>query len=696
MLSLLFSPLLATTIPPSTNHLEALAHAYAQQGRHEEADQIYRYLKTAKSTSFVAPKPRVEQFSPKVSIKKTFKPNAVKRTPQPKKVALKPIVVPPVATPVEPKLPSIGERIAQGYTLLASNRFGETQTLLNGFKGHPVSSEETQELRKLYTLYYHKQSAAYLEAKAFDRAQKSAQSGLLMDPQDNDLTEALGWSLLNQQHPKEALGCFETIFTRAPSSKIAYAAALCAHNAHEPKKARAYLENASLTTDTALLEKIAALYAMMGYNQKSLEIITHLQTPSTVPPLPPVTTPQTDLNGVYNPFLSVTQETKPITPVLSSEMVQLRQKILSPTQTSFAGGIFVESRTGMAGVDQLRKTLTPLQMTYFPSLSTHVYGGVNALNVQTGGLESHNYSQLGYGRGGHHAIDNLHAVEPFVGFGYTDEEMEFSGRLSSTPLNTQITQSTPVGYLQGKWKASPWNLSLKVLQESITETMVSYVGQRDPTTGAVWGQVTRRGLEGSIEHQGAWTTSLTLGYYPTIEGMNTLSNGEKKGSLLVGKRLKTDTMEGMIGPLMVYDSYDHSTNHFTYGHGGYFSPTSFMLGAMYGDVNQKVTPDLWLRLKGSVGYMSFKEGNSPMFPLDPTNTQTYGASNTRGVSMNLKGYGDYRLNDHFHLIGMAGYSFAPNYTSSFGGLSLIYYFDTPAKFHPDELQRVAYGMDKMY
>ncbi len=689
---MLFSPLPATTIPPSTNHLEALAHAYAQQGRHEEADQIYRYLKTAKSASFVVPKPRVEQPTPKVSIKKTFKPNAVKRTPSPKVVVIKPVVVPPV----EPKILSIGEMIAQGYTLLSSNRFGETHTLLNGFKGHPVSSEETQELRKLYTLYYHKQSAAYLEAKAFDRAQKSAQSGLLMDPQDNDLTEALGWSLLNQQRPTEALGCFETIFTRAPSSKIAYAAALCAHNAHEPKKARAYLENASLTTDTALLEKIAALYSMMGYNQKSLEIITHLQTPSTVPPLPPVTTPQTDLNGVYNPFLSVTQETKPTIPVLSSTMVELRQTILAPTQTSFAGGMFVESRTGMAGVDQLRKTVTPLQMTYFPSLSTHVYGGVNALNVQTGGLESHNYSQLGYGMGGHHAIDNLHAFEPFVGFGYTDEEMEFSGRLSSTPLNTQITQSTPVGYLQGTWKASPWNLSLKVVQESITETLVSYVGQRDPTTGAVWGQVTRRGLEGSIEHQGAWTTSLTLGYYPTIEGINTLSNGEKKGSLLVGKRLKTDTMEGMIGPLMVYDSYDHSTNHFTYGQGGYFSPTSFMLGAIYGDVNQKLTPDLWLRLKGSVGYVSFKEGNSPMFPLDPTNTQTYGSSNTRGLSMNLKGYGDYRLNDHFHLIGMAGYSFAPNYASTFGGLSLIYYFDTPAKFHPDELQRVAYGMDKMY
>ncbi len=684
LLSSLLFPLTATTIPPSTNHLEALAHAYEQQGRHEEADQIYRYLKTAKIPK-VAPTP-TPTHSPVVKPSVKIFP---KKSPKIAKIApsLKVVVPKVVSTPVQPKIPTIGERIGKGYTLLESNQFGDVETLLNGLEGLTFSPQESQELRKLYALYYHKQSSAQLEAKQFNRAEKTAQSGLLMDPADNDLTEALGWSLLNQQRPTEALGCFETLFGRAPSPKIAYSAALCAHNAHAKQKAFDYLKIASMTTDTALLEKIAALYTMMGQPKKSLEIITQLQTPSLAPTLPPVTTPQTDLNGVYNPFLSVTQETKPTIPVLSSAMVELRQTIFAPTQTSFAGGMFVESRTGMAGVDQLRKTVVPLQMTYFPSLSTQIYGGVNAMTLQTGGLENHNRSQLGYGttQGGNHKIDTLHAIE-----------LELSGRLGSTPLNNQITQSTPVGYLQGKWKPSPVNLSLKALQESITETLVSYVGQRDPDTGAVWGQVTRRGVEGSIEHQGVWTTSLTLGYYPSIEGINTLSNGEKKGALLVAKRLKTDTLEGMIGPLMVYDRYDHSTNHFTYGHGGYFSPTSFMLGAIYGDVNQKVNPDVWLRLKGSVGYVSFKEGSSPMYPLDPTTTQTYGSSNTRGFSMNLKGYGDYRLNDHFHLIGMAGYSFAPNYASTFGGLSLIYYFDTPAKFHPAELQRVAYGMDKMY
>ncbi len=635
------------------------------------------------------------------------------------------------------------------YTLLDENRFTQIETYFNSLKGKSLSLKEREELKKLYLLYYRKFSSMQLSQGRFEATERTARSGLIIAANDAPLSENLGWSLLNQNKPAEALKIFEKMLTSGPTDQLYYAGALAAYNAKEAKKGYAYLFKASKSTDLSLLEKIAELYEIMGYRQESLDTIKMIEEvrllgypqpasvkePQNVSPSKSISPAQqnNDLNGVYNPFISLettrtlpsklpylaantflpnhsltlsdTQKKAYYPPFLSSSSsgqsvdptLKLKRKILSEKQSSLSGSFFFTTRSGTSGLDRLEKTVIPIEATLFPAFKQTFYAGANIVQLHTGALKDMDRERFGFGKntGGTHHIESLSGVQPFIGYRYETEPFSFDARLSSTPLNSTITKTTLNGYVSGRWNLYPWSFSLKALQESVDDTLLSAVGQKDPETNEMWGQVVRKGIEGEITHSSDLITSLMLGYYPTIEGVNTTSNSEMKGSIFIGKKvIENDTTDLLLGPLFVYDRYDFSTNHFTYGHGGYFSPTSFFLASLYGDFSHKFDSDAFLRVKGNVGFSTFKESSESFSPLDPT-ANTYAANSGSGFSLNLKGYAGYKLDDNKHLLGTFGYSLAPQYDSIFTGISLIYYFDTLATLNPNSLKRITNGWDEI-
>lgn len=622
--------------------------------------------------------------------------------------------------------------IALLYALLNLERFTQTETYFNTLKDKTFSSEELSELKNLYLVYYHKLSSQQLSLKHFDAAERTARSGLLLAPNDPTLKENLAWSLLNQKRPADALLIFEQLLASNPSNRLYYASAVSAYNAKNTKKSYGYLFKASKTTDVELLKKIAELYKNMGYSQEALDTIKLVEDyrnnrPDLMPhqekSLPEETSKPSetnDLNGIYNPFLPTSlqqPENLPIysekdrsneqeksfllrnSPSVSNQQKQsdtindLKQQILSKKQSSASGGFFFENRSGKRGIDRLTKTVIPLEATLTPSFDDTLHTGINIIHLQTGKLSDSDRSFLGYGTNtGNHNIEALNGFEPFIKYTKRVDTSLWEGKIATTPINSSIA-STPTGYLRSLIDRNSWHYSIQFLRQPVTETLLSYTGQKDPNSGQAWGRITRSGIEASISSSDDWIKSLSIGYYPHISGINTIENSESKMVLFTGTKLiDTPSHELLTGPLFVYDRYRHSTNHFTFGHGGYFSPTSYQLLSLYGDYTGNLDTQTYLRLKGNIGFSSFQESSEPIFPLANSSAQ-YSSSSTSGFSANFKGYLGYKIDSHLHLLGFLGWSDAPQYRFFSTGATLIYYFDDLAPLHPNELIRNTYAWD---
>lgn len=159
---------------------------------------------------------------------------------------------------------------------------------------------------------------------------------------------------------------------------------------------------------------------------------------------------------------------------------------------------------------------------------------------------------------------------------------------------------TPVGGTvdplpTGTIKYSGKNLGVTVFHDGITDSLLAYVGFTDVYSGKEMGRVMKAG--GKVE----WQDSLSEHWFyggvfsgAYLYGENVRENTAVKGEAYFGRS---------FGPFAVgvYASIDHfarDLNHFTYGHGGYYSP--YVAAAGVGFVSWEYKTDR-LRFKVDTG-----------------------------------------------------------------------------------------------
>ena len=141
--------------------------------------------------------------------------------------------------------------------------------------------------------------------------------------------------------------------------------------------------------------------------------------------------------------------------------------------------------------------------------------------------------------------------------------------------------STPIGgevdpLPTGKLKYSGEHLGFTLYHDGVTDSLLAYVGFTDVYTGKEMGRVMRAGTK--LEWQDSFAENWFYG-------------GALSGAYLYGKNVKENTAvkgEAYIGRSFgpfaagLYASIDHfarDLDHFTYGHGGYYSPYVAAAGA---------------------------------------------------------------------------------------------------------------------
>ncbi len=204
----------------------------------------------------------------------------------------------------------------------------------------------------------------------------------------------------------------------------------------------------------------------------------------------------------------------------------------------------------------------------------------------------------------------------------TAYELAYSmdGRISPY-FSIGLTPDGPVGrafsFRGGLEHQLSWlNYRLEGFSQPVKESILSYTGMNDPYSNRQWGRVLKSG--GSID----------LHYKPNEDWRLT---GQLTGAVFNGKGVADNWMisgtTGLaysidipefdyltVGPTVTLQHYDENLNHYTLGHGGYFSPDFYANTGL--GLNFLTNEGQKYIAKGMLfgGYQYFDENKAPWFP----------------------------------------------------------------------------------
>jgi hypothetical protein len=252
---------------------------------------------------------------------------------------------------------------------------------------------------------------------------------------------------------------------------------------------------------------------------------------------------------------------------------------------------------------------------------------------------------------------------------------------------------TPYGFLVSnftgalRFRPGGGGLIINVLRDSVKDTQLSYAGLRDPASarpgfnGNIFGGVVSTG--GEVEFSRGTQTS---GFHVSaggqaLTGVNVEDNFRVDGDAGAYFRVLSDPMFGdlTIGGNLFGMHYQHNLSFFTFGHGGYFSPESFVLASVPITYQGHTGLNFHYDVVGSAGVQAFQEDSSPFFPTRPdlqaaSLQATYPAQSVVSGSYDVQGRLAYRVADHWFVGAFTQLSNSRNYNQQQAGFFIRYLF----------------------
>ncbi|MEF3167779.1 MAG: BCSC C-terminal domain-containing protein [Deltaproteobacteria bacterium] len=256
-------------------------------------------------------------------------------------------------------------------------------------------------------------------------------------------------------------------------------------------------------------------------------------------------------------------------------------------------------------------------------------------------------------------------------------------RLGLTPNDGPVAEAVSGG-LGFRLVDPAYALDLGLHADPVRESILSFVGWEDPSSGKTWGRVIRYKLAAQGYRRlgdGPWSLGGDLNA-SILRGRHVEDNSHAGFSLGLSRDLRIPGMRYFgIGPRMGYEHYERNLSHFTWGHGGYFSPQDFThvgLGLGFQTENGKrfiARGDL------SLGWQWLHEASSPCFPKTrpegPGGSLCQGRfeandSNGPGTGGALKAA--WLVDRHWTISGEVGWRSGEDYTEQAAMLGITWHF----------------------
>ena len=624
--------------------------------------------------------------------------------------------------------PTSAQRIAYAGVMLQAGDERGAQILievLNGTSG--LSHEQTMALNRL------RAGVAIRESDRLntDRRQADAYDVLApvlaRDPVNADVNLAVGRLFASADEPHKALAINQAVLARDPGNLDARKAALdAAIQARDWTRASALVRNgiAAAPDDPQVWVMSATLNRSRGDLQSAFDDLKHAQAlrrQEIGTEQPDMNEPMTAArwsnqqpsgrsvaatNGIENPFRhgeiaspsglpdDSNYALSPITSGPSDPILQDIDHQMGTVQQDlapkFTFGPSFRYRTGSTGLDQLTETSLPTELLVRPLGRGILTATATPVFLSSGTVSASTASQARFGSSilaGHAAPPSQYAQGVGLSAAYQFDWVK-------TDLGT-----SPIGFQQqnflGGVEASPAlsdNVHLRIVGErrAVDDSVLSYAGTKDPGTGTAWGGVTRTRGHGQLEFSIRDANFYAGGGYATLKGENVASNTEYElgaGGTYPVWRNATDEMR--LGLDVVYFSYNKNLNFFTLGQGGYFSPQSYFATLFPLKYTSKHDELTW-SIGGSLGYQTYNEKSSPVFPNNPSLQNalmtmasasptavltSYPGATSTGPVGGLEGSIEYRVNHSFSVGGQASYQHAGDWSETIGRFYGRYIFE---------------------
>lgn len=211
------------------------------------------------------------------------------------------------------------------------------------------------------------------------------------------------------------------------------------------------------------------------------------------------------------------------------------------------------------------------------------------------------------------AADSQTASGVALSVAYRDKTVQAD--IGSTPLGFEKTQ------IQGGLSITPHLSRYSTVRiwgerRPVTDSVLAYAGTRDPLFGMFWGAVMKNGGGLSYSYDRDGSGIYADASYFHYDGYHTLSNDSIQvnvGGYLRAYRDASSTLT--VGVNANYQDYDNNQNFFTFGHGGYFSPQSFMSVSFPVRYSYR-TNQLEVGANIVPGYQSYSQDSAALLPLD--------------------------------------------------------------------------------
>ncbi len=271
----------------------------------------------------------------------------------------------------------------------------------------------------------------------------------------------------------------------------------------------------------------------------------------------------------------------------------------------------------------------------------------------------------------------------------------FHADVGSTPIGFEVLNL--VGGISYDFELQDgWFLRAIAERRAVKDSVLSYSGSEDAGnqfssggfqgSGETFGGVTRSGGRGTFLKDFGQSGVYLGGAAMVYQGENTENNNyyEATGGFYYAPIQERDRRL-QVGYNTTYFAFDENRSFFTLGHGGYFSPQSFVSASV--PVDYRVDKGkLKYSLNGAVGVQYFREDGERFFPdddnlqalsgafLQNNERNTYRSDDSLELSFRLGGEVSYRLGDRLEFGARAIHDDTAGYTETSGAIGLRYRF----------------------